>query len=254
LIRRDIAKSLSLEGPESSLNIENACLNSINIKSQLVNFKIESNQSKGISYEIESAWVVPNLTVSYHKINIKETQSKYKHLQNVNLPKLNPGDVTVLIGTDHSHLLVHHDFKIGEDHEPCAVETKLGWVLMGGRTSKSTSIKANLIETSSFNIENFWNIENYGTERNDRSTMTPYEQRAYNILESTTQFNNGHYETGMLWKTDDVILPYNKTLAIQRLESLEKRFSRKPDLAVKYSEALNKYISQGHAIKLSKEK
>jgi len=58
----------------------------------------------------------------------------------------------------------------------------------------------------------------------------------------------------MLWKTDDVILPYNKTLAIQRLESLEKRFSRKPDLAVKYSEALNKYISQGHAIKLSKEK
>ena len=42
-------------------------------------------------------------------------------------------DVTLLIGTDHADLLLHKDIRQGQNGEPTAVKTTLGWVLMGGR-------------------------------------------------------------------------------------------------------------------------
>ena len=44
---------------------------------------------------------------------------------------------------------------------------------------------------------------------------------------------------------------YDKVLAVQRLESLEKRLIKNPDKAKQYSDTIKKYIELGHATKFS---
>ena len=54
--------------------------------------------------------------------------------------------MTLLIDTDFPNLLVNFDFRCGGNHEPYGVRTKLGWVLMGGRTLKRKNVNVNRTE------------------------------------------------------------------------------------------------------------
>jgi len=81
--------------------------------------------------------------------------------------------------------------------------------------------------------------------------MTKDEKRANKILQDSTKFINGHYEIGLLWKSDTPKLSNNRQLAIKRLGSLERKLSKNPQLAKKYSDVLNQYIASGHATRLN---
>ena len=63
-------------------------------------------------------------------------------------------------------------------------------------------------------------------------------------------FKEVNYETGLLWKKDRVILPNNRQLAVQRLQSLQKRLARNEDLKTKYSRTVKQYLDNNHANKI----
>ena len=50
--------------------------------------------------------------------------------------------------------------------------------------------------------------------------------RSLELLKKTMKFVNGHFQVGLLWKDEFPILQNNRELAIQRLKSLEQRFSK----------------------------
>ena len=74
----------------------------------------------------------------------------------------------------------------------------------------------------------FGEIQNYETvpKHADR-IMTKDEKRALNILQNTISFKEGKHETRPLWRQDKVNLPNNRQLAVQRLQSLEKKVNLK---------------------------
>ena len=49
---------------------------------------------------IDNAFVVPNLNVRYHKIDNNKIRSSFPSFKDIELPKLNNSDVTILI-TSH---------------------------------------------------------------------------------------------------------------------------------------------------------
>lgn len=64
-------------------------------------------------------------------------------------------------------------------------------------------------------IENFWNIEGYGTRaiRPERAEdhlpnkgKSKENECAEKILEETLKVKDGHYETWLLWKDNDTVL------------------------------------------------
>ena len=104
---------------------------------------------------------------------------------------------------------------------------------MGGNKRLNTSVNSNL--TQNFNVERFWETENYETvPKHDDRIMTKDEKRAINILQNTISFKEGKYKTELLRRRDRVNLPSNRQLAIQRLQSLEKVLARNDDLKTKY--------------------
>ena len=107
-----------------------------------------------------------------------------KHLKGINTPPLNPGAVSLIMGTDFPELQIHLDFRSGEPQKPCAVKTKLGWILMGGKNS-SSNLTSNSINKY-LGLESFWSLENYRTVRkNDLIILTNEEKRPVSILEDT---------------------------------------------------------------------
>ena len=74
------------------------------------------------------------------------------------------------------------------------------------------------------------------------------------LLERTTKLtSDNHYETGLLWRRDDVQLPNNLREAEMRFQSLRRKFHKDPSLREKYPSTTEDYIAKGYARKLSDE-
>ena len=100
-------------------------------------------------------------------------------------------------------------------------------------------------------IERFWDIECYGTvNKKDPKALPKGDKRAVDILAKTTKKENNRCTVGLLWKEDIVTLTNNRSLAISRMISLEKKFDRQPDFKMKYVETINQYIKDGRATKI----
>ena len=112
-----------------------------------MSFDISSTSTSGCTQI--SAWVVHNLKIPFNRYDVSEIKKKKKkkkihpHLKDTDFPVLKDSDVTLLIGTDHANVLLHRDFRQGQNGEPTAVKTTLGWVLMGGSKGKGENSSCN---------------------------------------------------------------------------------------------------------------
>ena len=115
--------------------------------------------------------------------------------------------------------------------------------------------------------ETFWKVEGFGTKgalktktdggadcRRQDLILSREDMRAVDILERTTKLTaDDHYETGLLWRRDDVQLPNNRREAEIRLQSLRRKFHTDSSLQEKYRATMEDYKAKGHARKLSDE-
>ena len=165
-------------------------------------------------------------------------KSKFSHLADITFPEFKEDEVTLLMGTNCLDLLLHRDYRKGSIGEPIAITTVFGWILVGSDINvncnfenlKNTNVYCNFMtnfDDLNKNICKFWEIESYGTLPKS-ALLPPYDQRALEILENTTNFKNGLFEVGLLWKDDLPRLPYNRDVAVTRFKSLEKKIQEKP--------------------------
>ena len=218
LIRKDIAKQLDLHGSSRNLEIYNEFLKSRTVESKLVNFSVSSKDHPE-KIDIKNAWPVPNLK------SLKETCT---YLKDINLPNIEPTDITLVIRADFPELVLHEKHITGKSGEPYAIKTKLGWVLMSGSESNlKNATESNNMSTSFINPEHYWSVENYGTiSKNDPIMMSKDEKQAMSILQTTTVLKNQRYEIPLLWKEDHPKLPNNKELALCKLPMCKGSFTK----------------------------
>ena len=93
---------------------------------------------------------------------------KWKHLRGISVPRAGTPEVGLLIGQDVSQALVPVELRRGQDGEPYAVRTPLGWTINGPLSSgrSSGSAVSNLIHAvpsaeSSLEaqVEQFWRLD-----------------------------------------------------------------------------------------------
>ena len=138
----------------------------------------------------------------------------------------------------------------------------LGWVVTGvvaGHPSSKeisvnlTNCKKKLCEL----VEAFWKLEAFGIQGAPGSReseqvnrlSTPHnwsmeDMRAVETLQSTTRLSDGRYETGLLWRNEDVRLVNNHCEAERRKCSLKKRVSRDPDLEQRYRAVMKNTLAR----------
>ena len=74
-------------------------------------------------------------------MTFQRSKKIHPHLEDIDFPLLKDSDVTLFIGTDHANLLLHRDFRQGQNGDSTAVKTTLGWVLMGRSKGQGNYMK-----------------------------------------------------------------------------------------------------------------
>ncbi|XP_037297042.1 uncharacterized protein LOC119190090 [Manduca sexta] len=74
------------------------------------------------------------------------------------------------------------------------------------------------------------------------------EEKALKILEeNTTRMPDGRYQTGLLWKSEEVNMPCNYQNTLKRLHNVERKLDKDPRLRCRYSEQMEALIRKGYA-------
>ena len=153
--------------------------------------------------------------------------------------------VDVLVGMDSYWRFVKQG-RVRVDSGLVVVETVFGWVVSDSCVGSSllsvslgTPVSHQLLNLSSVpgdTLRNFWDLESIGISPKDQVIDHPVLVK----FEENIRFSEGRYEVALPWKSSfsNEQLLNNEKLAIQRLKSLTRRFSREPELESRYNEAL----------------
>ena len=130
--------------------------------------------------------------------------------------------------------------------------TPLGWVLHGSQTN-SLGQKIDFVSTMKEAEDDLENLVKSYFEMdvlciNPKRPKTDPEEKALRILEQKTEkINETRYQTGLLWKKEDVKFPDNYDNSLKRLFNIEKKIDRDPALKKKYVEQMEALIEKGYA-------
>ena len=97
-------------------------------------------------------------------------------------------------------------------------------------------------------IQNFWETDTSGIEKG--SLFKTDERAALDMAERSITCNDRSYRIAILWKDNLITLPNNVDMAAQRLQNLEKRLSRQPEIAEEHTRIIGEHIKKRYITKL----
>ncbi|KAL0879883.1 hypothetical protein ABMA27_002409 [Loxostege sticticalis] len=248
LIDEELAQRAGLRGRREPLHIE-----------AIGDTKVDTSTSRRLSlliggsgarHRIE-ARTMRNLRLSPQSINDGDLKD-CRHLEDLPVTtRYKEARPQVLIGQDNWPLLLAEDKRIGSRHQPVASKTPLGWVLHGAYT-RTLGQRVNFLneadDTNRINqqLQHFFSLEALAVQPK-RPANDP-EEKAMKILEKkTSRMEDGRFQTGLLWKSEDIQLPDNRQYALRRLEATEKKIEKDPELKTKVVEQMAELVKKGYA-------
>jgi len=226
---------------------------------KIVNFSVSSTDGR-FSFEISDVHVMETFELNKRSIDLASLSKQWPHLVHVPVYPTTQEDVAILIGHDHPAAIKIFETRKDpfDQRAPRAYLTAFGWCIGGpsGRLDNGTSnsYHASLAERNcDVMLQQFVEADTFGTKPNIAKPIGPEEKRAWEILSNTTRHIGERYEVGLLWKTDDSVLPNNFFAAQRRFFNLEGKLIKDEKLAETYQSVINTYVNLKHARKLSKE-
>ncbi|XP_053685635.1 uncharacterized protein LOC128735162 [Sabethes cyaneus] len=216
-------------------------------------------------YWIPKVHTVQSLALPRQTLEMDKLVSRYNHLRDLPCDSYHNVRPRLLIGIDNCHLGHALDSREGGKHEPIASRTRLGWTVFGP-CSTSLLTAPNFTAHHSLHacpccerhdielhntIKAYFSLDSLGIVRSAKPLLSKDDERAEQLLKSLTHTKGQRYETGLLWRFDNVQLPDSKSMALKRLECLEKRMQREPALGEALKEKLQDYLRSGYIEKLT---
>ncbi|XP_062537886.1 uncharacterized protein LOC134206213 [Armigeres subalbatus] len=228
--------------------------------------EISAAGGKTKRYRIPEVHTVRSLALPRQTMNMDKLTSEYKYLCGLPIESYRNISPRILIGIDNCRLGHALNSREGREGEPVASRTRLGWIVYGPCSTTAGTSNKSYTAYHSFHIcccrehsdaelhksvKDYFSLESIGVLNLDKKLLSKEDDRAIHILESQTKLKGNRYETGLLWKYEDVRLPNNEQMAMKRLICLEKRLSKDPDLAKAFDEKLCDYEQKGYIKRLS---
>ncbi|XP_053699242.1 uncharacterized protein LOC128746219 [Sabethes cyaneus] len=217
-------------------------------------------------FRIPKVHTVRCLALPDQTVDMDELASKYEHLKGLPIDSYRNISPRLLIGIDNCRLGHALHSREGKEDEPVASKTRLGWLIYGPCSITTGSANESYSACHSFHIcpcseqrdtelhrivKDYFSLESIGVAKTDKPLLSKEDDRAIRLLEKHTIQKGDRYESGLLWKYDDVRLPNSKAMAMKRLVCLEKKLLKEPDLAEAFAEKLREYERKGYTKKLS---
>ena len=196
--------------------------------------------------------------MSHKSIPVPDDLRRWPHLQDLSFPQIDEQKVMLLIGGDCPEAFWVLDERKGASDEPYAVKFPLGWTLLGpvGPANPLEEFHVNLVRSLDDDdllqsqVKKFWSTDFGESLASSEVCMSLEDKRALKIMNETVRKIDGHYQVGLPWRKRSPSVPNNRGFAESRLRSLKRRLLKGKNLYRKYSATMNKYLSNGHAVKI----
>lgn len=248
-ISRDLVKALGLS--THPLNVSISGINrSASSSTQATGVKLQSRLN---TYTIEIECIITD-QITGNLPTFTMRRDVYKIPRNLNLadPQFNVSSrIDILIGVEKFwDLLCVGQIKHSPEH-PTLQKTHFGWILAGRLCNSLRSVrKVHSMHATVTNsqlhhqLSRFWQIE-------DVNTACKYTAEELNcekhFLENVSQTHEGRYIVKLpIKQTTMANLGNSREIAIKRLQALERRLSRDPNLKTQYTNFISEYLNLGH--------
>ncbi|XP_062541972.1 uncharacterized protein LOC134209970 [Armigeres subalbatus] len=259
LLEKGIADALEVEGKEMRL-----CLTWTNNISREEEYSRQveveiSGIGGGKRYPLDDVRTVESLALPVQTLRYKELSDRFVHLRKLPIVDFEAKAPGILIGAKNTRLTATQQIREGRVGEPIAAKTRLGWAIYGSMPNGINYASCNLhvcgcASDDSLHelVKQYFTAENVGVSV-DRCPESDEDQRARAILERTTRRVEGGFETGLLWRYDNVEFPDSYAMAVRRLRCLEKRFKANPAIFEKVQRQIVQYQQKGYIHEASKQ-
>ena len=185
---------------------------------------------------------------------------QWPYLQEVRLPHIE-AEVCLLIGTDVHKAMEPQQIINSIGDGPYAVRTSLGWVING--PLRGTAAANQDIVSHSVNHISVSNVEKLLTQLydadfperryDDKTEMSQEDCQFLDSVKGSTQLVDRHYCIGLPLKDKEIKMPDNRSLAKQRLTSLQRKFHRNADFHKEYDRFMRELLNKGYTTKVPEE-
>ncbi|CAL8137644.1 unnamed protein product [Orchesella dallaii] len=226
---------------------------------QKVNCEVSGGFRSAKFHGLNSAMTVDDLKLKPYSINMDEIRKKWPHLkriQGANLVKVVP---ELIIGNNNPNLILCRQIVGGGAKDPVAWRSKLGWTVSGifdgGGHGTMNTIYGEMSSDDYLHhlIKESFSTENFGVMVPREKGVNLEEKKSFAILEATTKKVGNRFETGLLWKDDDVDFPESERAAFFRLLTAEKKMRKDANFKKLYLDKFEEYRHKDYIRKLTED-
>ena len=141
-----------------------------------------------------------------------------------------------------------------------ARKSPLGWVIFGSSTENVDNLTTTVLHvrySEPVDLSDFWTTEAMGVTVKpctcDVDKQSQVEREEQRVIENSAREVGDQWLIPYPWKRDPQNLPDNKSQAVKRLESTERRLLKKPQQATAYNDKMKEMEEMNFSRKLSDE-
>ncbi|XP_071129507.1 uncharacterized protein [Mytilus edulis] len=205
---------------------------------------------------LKKVWSVKKLPISARSAAENVDIRKLPYLADIQIPSTDLTEVMLLIGTDSPNAHIPLEVRSGNENQPYAIRSRLGWAIRGARgpiedTHASNVINVHFEEARDVllqrQLERMWTSDFDDRAREDKNGLSIEDKEAMKMMESSITQEDGHFKLGLPWRDRETTLPNNMVLAHARLQQLKRKLSSNETLHKMYTTTVNDYIEKGYA-------
>ena len=246
IVDDDSVKLLGLKKYRTDVQISGLAMANVSRVKYKVYLVVKSLVS-ACNFQVE-AMVLPRVTMSLPRFSFQTTN--WPHLDGLTLadPDYNVSSkINILLGADICFSIMRAGIRQGPRLTPTAQNSILGWLLAGKvKDFSSTShvtVNHFLGQEVDEILERFWRLETVPTKQHFSREEKSCELHFSNTIAC---LDNGRFQVRRPFRDNTEQLGESRTMAVQRLLSLEKRFVNFPKQKIQYIDFMNEYITMRH--------
>ncbi|XP_038049665.1 uncharacterized protein LOC119723179 [Patiria miniata] len=181
---------------------------------------------------------------------------QWQHLQDIDIPRMDETEVTILVGQDVPQALIPLEVRRGNADEPYATRTALGWTVNGpiGGELHHGKAEFNFIQACTkpevsldAQVEQFWKLDTPQVLAARVPQMSVNDKKVIDVWECSLTMVDTHYQMDIPFRVLPPQLPNNRSLAEKRLQSLGRRLAKNPEMHDRYKAEIENLLDKGYA-------
>ena len=256
-VSQEVANALNLEGPLTTL--ETSVLGGSKIVTESKEVQVQISRQDNDSRATVSAFVIPQVTRSIETIDWNATKYQWPHLNDIEFASPADSNIDILIGIDSPELHAVMDERRGQEGEPIARLTPLGWVCFGSvattSDSKTLPCSTTVMMSTTDSDDNDLSIgdmvrklfELEMRQSTYDNTMSLDEQAVEKKTTASLRNDDSRITMQIPWKSDaGPNVTANRGMAERRLTSLRQSLQRRPEVAAAYQQVITTCLEKGY--------